>query len=306
MALTLAHNIETLGQMSCKPSIGGLGKGAVRDRDLLSGIAVRYLVHGVEMLSGAVSNFDLTSKVAIVTGSGRGLGKAMAWGLANAGAKVTIAARTAAEVQATAAEFAKAGADVLPVTFDATKRADCQSLVDATVAKWGRLDIMLVNHGGGAYQMAEEVDDASWDRVIAQNLTSGFYCCQIAALRMIAQQSGGSIIVTSSTASSVGFKGLLSYGAAKGGVDQMVRQMALEWGRFGIRVNAINPGYTTHRHRSGYDPDSAAEAEVRHWTPLGRSGRPEEMAGPAVFLASEASSFVTGVCLAVDGGWLAV
>jgi NAD(P)-dependent dehydrogenase (short-subunit alcohol dehydrogenase family) len=252
------------------------------------------------------SMFDLSGKVAIVTGSGRGLGKAMARGLAGAGAKVTISARTASEVEGTAAEFRSAGFDVLPIGFDATRRAECQRLVDATVKHFGRLDVMLANHGGGAYQAAEDVDDATWDRVIAQNLTSAFYCCQIAARRMIEQGRGGSIIVTSSTSSSVSFKGLLSYGAAKGGLDQMVRQMAHEWGRHNIRVNAINPGYTTHRHRTGYDPNSPAEQEVRYWTPLGRSGRPEEMAGPAVFLASEASSFVTGVCLAVDGGWLAV
>lgn len=255
---------------------------------------------------GDMKSFDLTGKVAIVTGSGRGLGKAMARGLASAGAKLTIAARTAAQVEATAAEFASAGADVLPLVFDATTRAECQRLVDATVARFGRLDVMLANHGGGAYQMAEDIDDATWDRVISQNLTSVFHCCQIAARQMITQGWGGSIIVTSSTASSVGFKGLLSYGAAKGGVDQMVRQMAMEWGRFGIRVNAINPGYTTHRPRSVYDPDSPAELEVHRLTPLGRSGRPEEMAGPAIFLASDASSFVTGVCLPVDGGWLAM
>lgn len=253
-----------------------------------------------------LKTFDLTGKTAIVTGSARGLGKAMARGLLGAGARVTVCSRTASEVDATTAEFKRAGYDVMPMTFDATKRADCQLLVDETVKRFGRLDVLIANHGGGAYQMAEDVDDASWDRVIAQNLTSAFYCCQIAARQMIKQKSGGSIIVTSSTSSSVAFKGLMSYGAAKGGVDQMVRQMAMEWGQHGIRVNAINPGYTTHRHRSGYDPDSPAEQEVKRWTPLGRSGRADEMAGPAIFLASDASSFVTGVSLPVDGGWLAV
>jgi len=250
-----------------------------------------------------LSAFDLSGKVAIVTGSARGLGKAMAKGLAQAGAKVVISSRTKAEVDATTDAFRKAGHDVLACVFDATKRDDCQRLVDATVAQWGRLDVMLANHGGGAYQMAEDVDEATWQRVIDQNLTGAFHCCQMAARRMIEQKSGGSIIVTSSTSSQVGFEGLMSYGAAKGGVDQMVRSMAFEWGRYGIRVNAINPGYTTHRHRSGYDPNDPKEIPVNQRTPLGRSGRPEEFAGPAVFLASEASSFVTGVCLNVDGGW---
>jgi NAD(P)-dependent dehydrogenase (short-subunit alcohol dehydrogenase family) len=247
--------------------------------------------------------FDLSGKVAIVTGSARGLGKAMAKGLANAGAKVVISSRTKAEVDQTTKEFEKAGHTVMPFVFDAMKRADCQKLIDATVAKWGKLDVMLANHGGGAYQMATDADEATFARVIDMNLTSAFHCCQLAARQMIKQKSGGSIIVTSSTSSSVGFEGLMSYGAAKGGVDQMVRSMAFEWGRHGIRVNTINPGYTTHRHRSGYDPNDPAEKPVNARTPLGRSGRPEEFAGPAVFLASEASSFVTGVSLNVDGGW---
>ncbi len=253
-----------------------------------------------------LSLFDLTGKVAIVTGSWRGLGRAMAEGLARAGAKVVISGRSAAEVQSTAAELAAAGWEVVGIAFDATQREDCQRLVDTTVEHFGRLDVMVANHGGGAYQAALEFDDESWDRVIEVNLTAAFYCCQIAARQMVAQGEGGSIIVTSSTASTVGFDGLLAYGAAKGGVDQMVRQMALEWGPHNIRANAINPGYTTHRPRGpGYDPESAAEQAINRMTPLGRSGKPEEFAGAAIFLASGASSFVTGVCLAVDGGYIA-
>ena len=122
------------------------------------------------------------------------------------------------------------------------------------------------------------------------------------------RNTGGSIIVTSSTASLVAFENLLAYGASKGGVDQMVRQMALEWGRHGIRVNAVNPGYTTHGMRTSAEPreeDEAFEVAIRNRTPLGRRGTPEEFIGPVVFLASEASSFITGVCLPVDGGYCA-
>ena len=249
--------------------------------------------------------FDLTGKVAIVTGSWRGLGRAMAQGLAGAGAKVAISGRSAPQVESAAAELAGAGRETIGIPFDATKREDCQRLVDATVERFGRLDIMVANHGGGADHTALDCDDESWNRVIGVNLTGAFYCCQIAARQMVAQGGGGSIIVTSSTSSMVAFHNLLAYGAAKGGVDQMVRQMALEWGKHDIRVNAINPGYTTHRPRAPIDLDCEKEREVNRMTPLGRSGRPEEFAGPAIFLASQASSFVTGVCLAVDGGYVA-
>ena len=249
-----------------------------------------------------MTGFDLTGRVAIITGSGRGLGKAMAQGLMEAGAKLTVCARTAEQVQATAAAFRAAGGDVLEVVFDATRRGDCQRLVAETVAHYGRLDVMLANHGGGANQTAIDTDDATWRRVIDQNLNSAFMVCQEAARQMIRQGTGGSIIVTSSTSSIRSFAGLMAYGAAKGGVDQMVRQMADEWGPHGIRVNALNPGYTTHRRR-GYDPQSeGVRAENRH-TPLGRSGRPEEFAGPAVFLASDASSYITGHSLIIDGGY---
>lgn len=248
--------------------------------------------------------FDLTGKVAIITGSWRGLGRAMAEGLAGAGARVCISGRSALEVESATAALVDAGHEAIGIAFDATQRADCQRLVDATVERFGRLDVMVANHGGGADHSAIDCDDESWNRVISVNLTGAFYCCQIAARRMIAQGAGGSIIVTSSTSSMVAFHNLLAYGAAKGGVDQMVRQMALEWGKHAIRVNAINPGYTTHR-RTPIDHDSESEREINRMTPLGRSGRPEEFAGPAIFLASDASSFVTGVCLAVDGGYVA-
>jgi NAD(P)-dependent dehydrogenase (short-subunit alcohol dehydrogenase family) len=253
-----------------------------------------------------LSLFDLTGKVAIITGSWRGLGKAMAEGLSGAGATVVISGRSAAEVEATTQEFADKGREVMSLTFDATRRSDCQRLVDATVERFGRLDVMVANHGGGASRPALDIDDETWNHAIGVNLTSAFYCCQVAARQMIKQGAGGSIIVTSSTASMVAFHNLLAYGAAKGGVDQMVRQMALEWGAYNIRVNAINPGYTTHRPRGPQlDPNSETEQQINRLTPLGRSGRPEEFAGPAIFLASDASSFVTGVCLPVDGGYVA-
>ena len=163
---------------------------------------------------------------------------------------------------------------------------------------------MVVNHGILGAAAAEELELASWRRTLEVNLTGAFSCAQAAARQMIAQGDGGAIVFTSSTASMVGFEQLLAYGVSKGGIDQMVRQLAVEWGPYQIRVNAINPGYTTHGMREGGERKSDPPEELlRQMTPMGRRGAPEEMVGPALFLASEAASFVTGVCLP-RGRWL--
>lgn len=249
--------------------------------------------------------FDLAGRTAIVTGSGRGLGRAMARGLAGAGANVVVSARTGSQVAETVALIEQSGGRAHGIVFDALKRSECRRLIDETVDRFGGLDVMVVNHGMGASAPAEELTDAQWQTNIAGNLTSAFMCCQEAARTMIARGRGGSIVVTSSTGSLVAFEGLVAFGASKGGVDQMVRQMAMEWGRHGIRVNALNPGWTTHPRSAVGAPDDPKEQRIRERTPLGRRGEAEEMAGPAIFLASDASSFVTGATLVADGGWCA-
>ena len=254
--------------------------------------------------------FDLSGKVAVVTGAGRGLCKAMAIGLADAGAKVVCAARTAAEIEDTAKEIGGRGGEAMAVACDAASRDDCERLIAATVDAYGRLDVMLVGHGVGGAGLfsAEDTPGEEFERIMAINLTGCFNAAQFAARRMIGQGGGGSIILVSSTASLVAFPGSLAYGVSKGGVDQMMREMAAAWGPHDIRVNTINPGYTTHSMRGGGtgEPDAELEADIRRLTPLQRSGEPAEFAGPAVFLASDASSFVTGVVLPVDGGYCAL
>ena len=254
--------------------------------------------------------FDLGGKVAVVTGAGRGLCKAMAIGLADAGAKVVCAARTAGEIEDAADEIKQRGGEAMAVPFDAASRGDCERLIAETVDAYGRLDVMLVGHGvgGGGPVAAEDTSVEDFERIMAINLTGCFNAAQFAARRMIGQGGGGSIILVSSTASLVAFPGSLAYGASKGGVDQMMREMAAAWGPHDIRVNTINPGYTTHSMRGGStgEPDTELEADIRRLTPLQRSGEPAEFAGPAVFLASDASSFVTGVVLPVDGGYCAL
>lgn len=249
--------------------------------------------------------FDLSGKVAIVTGSGRGLGRAIAKGLAEAGARVVTCSRTLEEAASAAEEIRAAGGEATAFAVDVTDPADCEALVARTLEAYGRLDVMHCNAGYDRQQAAEEVEPESLRRILAVNLEGAFYCAQAAARAMM-RQGGGAIVMTSSNASMAGFRKLAPYCASKGGVDQMVRAMAVEWAGHGIRVNAIAPGYMTHL-MAGTE-DSEADAEIREeiaWTPMRRRGRPEELVGPSVFLASDAASFVTGVIIPVDGGYVA-
>ena len=249
--------------------------------------------------------FDLTGKTAIVTGSGRGLGRAIARGLAEAGANVVVCGRTGDVVTESAAALRENGHTVLDIVFDACDRADCQRLIDGTVERFGKLDVMVVNHGIGRAKAAENIEAEDWDEMIGVNLTGTFNCAQLAGRCMIEQGGGGSIVLTSSNASLVAFDRLTSYSVSKAGVDHLARQLALEWGKHNIRVNVINPGYMTSHMRGSEDryDDPSEKARVESMTPLGRKGAPEELVGPVVFLASDAASFVTGHILPVDGGW---
>ena len=248
--------------------------------------------------------FDLTGRTAIVTGAGRGLGRVIAHGLAEAGANLVICARTPGAARAVAEEIAAKGGRALGLEIDCAERDQCERLVDAALQRFGRLDILVCNHGIGLQKPAEDTTPQDWTEVLRVNLSGYFYAAQAAARPMLEQRKGA-IVMNSSNGSFIGFPGLTAYGASKGGVDQLVRQLAVEWGERGIRVNAINPGWTENlmAHRTPAAVDEAKEAEIRRMTPLRRRGRAEELIGPVIFLASDASSFITGVCLPVDGGW---
>jgi NAD(P)-dependent dehydrogenase (short-subunit alcohol dehydrogenase family) len=246
--------------------------------------------------------FDLTGKVAVVTGSSRGIGKALAWGMADAGAKMVICSRNIEESEAVARHIRDGGQEAFAMRFDAAVRYDCQTLIDETVSRYGGLDIMVCNAGIIYITPAEEVEEEEWDRTMEINLKGYYNCAQLAARQMMIQ-GGGSIVLVSSSSSISGFPGLLSYSVAKGGVDQMVRSMAVEWGEHNIRVNAINPGYTNNV-MTGLQTDSARDEDfLKKHTPLKPRCRTEELVGPVIFLASNASSNVTGVTLRVDGGY---
>jgi NAD(P)-dependent dehydrogenase (short-subunit alcohol dehydrogenase family) len=251
--------------------------------------------------------FDLSNQVAIVTGSGRGLGAAIAGGLAGAGASVMVCSRTKAEVDRLAADIVRSGGKAAATVVDTRDRESCQRLMDETVVRFGRIDILVNNAGIDVITPAEDVTDEGWEQVIDTDLKGYFLCSQLAARQMLTQGTGGSIINNSSICSMIGVHGLTIYSAAKGGVNQLTRVMAVEWAPRGIRVNAVAPGYFENVMQGATDEHARSEKQkqVITFTPMARRGRPEELIGPVIFLASKASSYVTGAVLTVDGGYTA-
>ena len=254
-----------------------------------------------------MSLFDLTGRVTVITGISRGIGRELAHGFADSGAIVVGCARSFEAAEKTAAELRAKGHEALGLLADVTRQADCDALIQGAVRRYGRLDILVCNAGVNVKRKAIEVTPAEFDAVIGGNLRSYFLCAQAAARQFIRQGNGGTIVMNSSSASVAAFAGLTPYCAAKGGIDMLVKSLAAEWGPHGIRVNAFNPGYTNHSMTSegqAYLADASKEIIAR--TPLRRMAEMKEMVGPAVFLASDAASFVTGTILLADGGWCAV
>jgi NAD(P)-dependent dehydrogenase (short-subunit alcohol dehydrogenase family) len=255
----------------------------------------------------SLSRFSLQGKVAIITGSGRGLGRAIAKGMAEAGAAVVTAARNAAEAQSAADEIVTAGGRAIAVPADVADPKACAALVERAVAAFGRLDIMACNAGIILTNPADQATPEELEQTLKINVGGVMYCAQAAAKQM-EKQGGGAIVVTSSNASLVAFPDLLTYNISKGGVDQMVRTLAVEWAPRNIRVNAFNPGYLEHSmtRSEGTISDPETEAAILRMTPMRRRGKVDEVVGVAIFLASDASSFITGTVLPVDGGWCAL
>ncbi|BAZ33671.1 3-oxoacyl-[acyl-carrier-protein] reductase like (plasmid) [Cylindrospermum sp. NIES-4074] len=259
------------------------------------------------------NNFDLTGKVAIVTGAARGIGKAIAQGLATAGANVVIADIKQIEAEQTAQIIQESGGEAVAIYTDVTNRQDCADLIQQTVARYKHLDIMVCNAGIDMIKKpAELLEDNEWDAIVNVDLKGYFNCAQVAARQMLSQGTGGSIIMNSSIASVVGMDVTVAYAAAKGGVNQLVRAMALEWADKNIRVNAIAPGYIDNIMEGcsvGYtSPQRQQQTQtiINTFVPMKRKGKVEELVGPVVFLASSASTYVTGAILMVDGGYSAM
>jgi NAD(P)-dependent dehydrogenase (short-subunit alcohol dehydrogenase family) len=249
--------------------------------------------------------FSLTGKVVIVTGAGRGIGRAVALGLAEAGADLALASRTAADLETLASEIEQAGRRALVVPTDVVDEASVAKLVRRAAEDLGHLDA-LVNCAGISphYKRAEAMTAAEWDTVLDVNLR-GTFLCAAAAGRVMLAQGAGSIVNFASIGARVALPRLVAYCAAKGGIDQLTKVMAVEWAGRGVRVNAIAPAYVETDMTSGMRENPRLHAMLCEKTPLGRLARPEEMVGAAIFLVSDAASYVTGQTLFVDGGWTA-
>lgn len=254
----------------------------------------------------ALKQFSLEGKIAIVTGSTRGIGRAIAEGMAGADASVVVNGRNAQSTQQAASEIAAGGGKCLAVAADVSRADDVERLIKTTVSSFGRLDILVNNAGISPYfKPAETVTEAEFDEIMKVNLKSVFLCCQAAGRVMISQRSGR-IINISSIAGEVALPKLLAYTTAKGAINQLTRVLAVEWARYGIRVNAIAPAYMETDLTKGLRDNPRLHDELIRQVPLGRLGEASEVAGAAIYLASDAASYVTGHVLNVDGGWLSL
>ncbi len=253
-----------------------------------------------------LEKFSLKGKSGIVTGGGSGIGKGMATGLVQAGAEIVIAGRKRERLEETARELRQFGGPVIPVQADVSRMDDIQSLVDWAVREFGKIDFLFNNAGIIRRNSAEDFSERDWDDVININLKGPFFLAQAVARVMISQKRKGKIINTSSLISISGGKQVPSYAASKGGVAQVTKAMANDWAKYKILVNAIGPGWVNTELTQALREDKERFAELSARIPLGRWAEPEDLAGAAVFLASDAADYITGQTIFVDGGWLSL
>jgi NAD(P)-dependent dehydrogenase (short-subunit alcohol dehydrogenase family) len=246
--------------------------------------------------------FDLSGKVALITGSSRGIGKGIAEAMAKAGAKVVISSRKADACTAVAEELKRHGHTAIAVPCNVSSKDELQALVDKTMQTWGRIDILVGNAATNpVYGPLSQVPDSAFDKVMGTNVRSNFWLCNMVIPQM-AERRDGSVILIASIAGIKGNTTIGTYGISKAAEMQLARNLALEWGPHNIRVNAIAPGVIRTDFAKALWEEKDRRQRLEAATPLRRIGEPEDVAGLAVFLASGAGTFITGQSIVVDGG----
>jgi 2-deoxy-D-gluconate 3-dehydrogenase len=247
---------------------------------------------------------QLSNKIALVTGGGRGLGRSIALAFADAGADVAIASRTGTQLEEVVNEVRARNRRGLAIETDVTDSGAVARMVETTQREFGRIDILVNSAGIGWASRVADTEDDVWKRIIDTNLTGTFYSCRD-AVRLMAEQKSGSIINMASVAGVKGPAGLGAYAASKGGVIALTRVLALESARYNVRVNAIAPGYFRTDMNAAALDDPETGPKILRRIPMRRVGRPEEIGPLAVYLASDQASFVTGEVYFISGGEMA-
>lgn len=250
------------------------------------------------------AQFDLTGRVAVVIGGTSGIGRAIAHGLADAGADVVSTSRRIEQVEATCKEIEERGRRSLQICSDVSDRTSLENLLNECVREFGKVDILVNSAGRTKRQPTLDVSEEDWNAILETNLTGTLRACQIFGRHMV-ENRYGRIINIASLSTFVSLFEVAAYSASKAAVASLTKSLAIEWAKFGVNVNAIAPGvFKTDLNRELLESTMRGrEFQIR--TPMGRFGRVEELAGAAIFLASEAASYVTGEVLVVDGGFLA-
>ena len=248
--------------------------------------------------------FDLTGKVAIVIGGSRGLGRGMATGLLNAGASVVVASRNAQAVEKAAKEMTEeTGSICKGIPLDVTSIEAIKEFIAKVDKEFGRIDILINSAGINVRKPALEFEEEDWDKVTDTQLKYVFFMDRYVGNYMVEHGIKGRIINVGSISSMVGLKNIVAYVTSKGGILQMTKALANEWAQYGITVNAIGPGYCFTEMTRPLLSKPGVKDKYEERIPMGRLGEPEDMATTAVYLPSDASSYVTGQMIYVDGGW---